>query len=571
MKKIDKSKFKKILIALTTTTVVMTGCGSKIKTNQPTDSANSSLSTTDKNIFTSEVVNSDTTEKTTEAARVEYDGTYSKEMWKVFINNEWADVSKVIKTSDKDGFETAMYLLNIDALKANNSELLYNYLIEGKGNNTNDDLNKIFKNLSAITTYNLTVDNSKDYYSYSELLSDKKDKDFIKELDKYAIKMIDYEIKYNNGTLTENDCKDAKILFEEIKAFELGIGKINGKALAELSKGGIFASEEVIKVFTVRYRNIRIYNEKEFVSEEDYNNLLTSVNSNRVLSQIQADWNYLAGGADILNPIKFEDASKAENLVNSQLSKLYVEGEALGLTSNEVKALYTIANIDFFVKDSANKSVFNKMYFDGFDLNANLYLAESAVKKIADYNATVKNTENLYDYSHFIIDNQEAIITLFGLIPVVHDIYLEKENANTLAQQLIDYAAYSDEAYVSVKIDFQDGNGVQTIKLDKNSLTVGATDLVNKIIYYTFVDNQDVIAPQLVTDAKALTDGTQAISKTQEQISLMVNGVCLEKNEVLDTYEVGHLEEIKTIIEEKNEDSKENVYVYTYPNDPYLK
>lgn len=566
MRKLDKNQFKKIYATLTavTTVITLTGCSNSVKTNQPSETITSSVTTTYVTDTTGALETTNTTETTvTNPTRVEYDGTYSKEMWELFINNEWEDVTKVIKTTDKEGFKTALYLLNIDTLKANNSQLLYDYLIAGDSNNTNDDLNKIFKNLSAITTHNLTIENNKYYYSYSELLADENDKEFIKVLDKYALKMIEYEMKYNDGTLTQADCENAKELYDEIEAFELGTGKINGKALTELSKGGIFASEEVIKVFTVRYRNIRTFGGKEYVSQEQYEKFSTSINSNKVLSQIQADWNYLAGGADMLNPITKEKVEKVEKQVDAQLMALYNEGRALGLEDEEVKALFTIANIDYFVMDAPNKAVLNKMYVDGLDINASLYLAESAIKKIADYNATVKNPENLYDYSHFIIENQEAIITLFGLIPTIHEIYVEEENANVLAQQLIDYAAYSDQAYVSAKIDFQDGNGVQTIKLDKNSLTVGATDLINKIIYYTFIDNQDVIAPQLVNDAKALTDGTQAISKTQEQIFLMINGVCLI--EALDTYEVGHLEVVDEILANtKQEDSKDKEYVYTY-------
>ena len=561
-----ESKLKKMLAVLTasTTLITISGCSNKNKAAQPEES----IPETSYSDTTEPVETTTTATTSVQVSRIEYDGSYTKVMWDVFLDNEWEDVTKVIKSSDKEGFITALYMLNIDAIKENNPNLVYDFLKEGRGNNTNDDLNKIFKTLSEVTTHNLTVKNSKDFYSYSEFLSSKEDKEFVTKFEEYATSIIDLEAKYNNGTLTEADAIDAKSIMDDVIAFAQGDKKINGKALAELSKGAIFACEESIKVAGTRYRNLRVYNNKTYIDEETYNKFIEGINSTRVLSFIQADWNYLAGGADMLSPITKEEADEAFNKIISQRTKLYEDGKLLGLTNEEVDALYAIVNIDYFVQDSTNKSAFNKIYSTGFDLNMNLYLAESAIKKIADYNATVKNEQNLYDYTRFIIDNKEAIITLFGLIPSVHTIYTKDTNANTVAQNLVDYAAYSDQTYFKASFDFNDGNGLQTYTLDKNSLSVGVNDLVNKIIYYTFIDNQDILSQQLVKDAVALTDGTEAISKTQEQISLMLNGVCLEKNEVLDTYEVGHLERIQEYI---YVDEKESEKVYTYTKDSYVK
>lgn len=561
-----ESKLKKMLAVLTasTTLITISGCSNKNKAAQPEES----ISETSYSDTTEPVETTTTATTSVQVSRIEYDGSYSDVMWDIFLDNEWEDVTKVIKSSDKKGFITALYMLNIDAIKENNPNLVYDFLKEGRGNNTNDDLNKIFKTLSEVTTHNLTVKNSKDFYSYSEFLSSKEDKEFVTKFEEYATSIIDLEAKYNNGTLTEADAIAAKSIMDDVIAFAQGNKKINGKALAELSKGAIFACEESIKVAGTRYRNLRVYNNKTYIDEETYNKFIEGINSTRVLSFIQADWNYLAGGADMLSPITKEEADEAFNKIISQRTKLYEDGKLLGLTNEEVDALYAIVNIDYFVQDSTNKSAFNKIYSTGFDLNMNLYLAESAIKKIADYNATVKNEQNLYDYTRFIIDNKEAVITLFGLIPSVHTIYTKDANANTVAQNLVDYAAYSDQSYFKASFDFKDGNGLQTYTLDKNSLSVGANDLVNKIIYYTFVDNQDILSQQLVKDALALTDGTEAISKTQEQISLMLNGVCLEKNEVLDTYEVGHLERIQEYI---YADEKESEKIYTYTKDSYVK
>lgn len=561
-----ESKLKKMLAVLTasTTLITISGCSNKNKAAQPEES----IPETSYSDTTEPVETTTTATTSVQVSRIEYDGSYSDVMWDVFLDNEWEDVTKVIKSSDKEGFITALYMLNIDAIKENNPNLVYDFLKEGRGNNTNDDLNKIFKTLSEVTTHNLTIKNSKDFYSYSEFLSSKEDKEFVTKFEEYATSIINLEAKYNNGTLTEADAIAAKSIMDDVIAFAQGDKKINGKALAELSKGAIFACEESIKVAGTRYRNLRVYNNKTYIDEETYNKFIEGINSTRVLSFIQVDWNYFAGGADMLSPITKEEADEAYNKIISQRTKLYEDGKLLGLTNEEVDALYAIVNIDYFVQDSTNKSAFNKIYSTGFDLNMNLYLAESAIKKIADYNATVKNEQNLYDYTRFIIDNKEAIITLFGLIPSVHTIYTKDANANTVAQNLVDYAAYSDQSYFKASFDFKDGNGLQTYTLDKNSLSVGVNDLVNKIIYYTFVDNQDILSQQLVKDAVALTDGTEAISKTQEQISLMLNGVCLEKNEVLDTYEVGHLERIQEYI---YVDEKESEKKYTYTKDSYVK
>ena len=300
------------------------------------------------------------------------------------------------------------------------------------------------------------------------------------------------------------------------------------------------------------------YNGVTYTEQEVYEKFLTGINSKRVLANIQQVWTTINVGINTFNPsVSADEANKIVSDVVVQREAIYSEVSMMGVTKEEVDALHVITNIDYFEHDSNNKAAFIKLYGETFDLNKNLYLAESAIKKILDYNASVKDFNNKYNFTHFIIDSKEGIYTLLGLMNDVNLIYSKDSSATSVAYKLIKYAAYSDEAFIGITVGAKDNE--EFLALDKNSLTLGINDLVNKILYYTFTDNSDILYTQQVTDMMNLTDGTQAISMTQEQMMLMVNSICLEQNEVLDTYEIGHLEEYATLY-------KSNEKVYTYDN-----
>lgn len=467
---------------------------------------------------------------------------YTQQNWDNYVNSMWKLVSGKINNINKESFTTAMMLLNNDYIKANNINILYKYFDDSNGIDMEDELNQLFSILSQIRAYNLSAKSEKEFFPLINLLSDKSELSTLSVIEQNATKAVELNNKLEKGNVTEDDYKQAQQIFNTMNDFQMGKIKINGLSAAQLSKGGIFVCEEDMKIISVMLRNFQKYDKKVYISEEDLKTFTESLNSSRVLSQIQAEWNYMSGGVDMMNPpTSADEVIRIYNMVEEQRELIYKEVSKMGVTKEEVDALYTIANIDYFIKDSNNKVVFNRLYNNGFDLAETLSLAESAVSKIEIYNMSVKSVNNLYDYTHFFIESKEDIISVMYVVNTAYTMHNgSKAEILTSAKNLVDYSAYSNKAAIVIDLDSGKGDGSTTqLKIDKNSLNLGGTQVVNLISYYAFLNNQSKIDNnQLVKDGIALVDGTTEISDVQSQISVAVDGICLNKDSVL-KYQIG--------------------------------
>ena len=464
------------------------------------------------------------------------------EQWNKYETNMWSRVSKIadINISRKD-FKTSLLILNSDYLKNNHPEVIQDYIANTKGINSmdelfmNDELNTFYSVLSQIRAYNMGVKNSKNYFSLNNLLVDKSQSEVLEKIEENAKICIDLENKYNTGKATEDDYKKAKEVFDFINSFQLGNSKIEGVSANDLSNGGQFVAEESMKIMSLKLVNFTKYNDKEYISSDKLLKFANSLNSKRAVANVQTDWYFMAGQVIGTGETTNEDEIKNINtLVMAQTKTLYNEVSKMGVSQEEINALYTIANIDYFVKNSNTKQVFNKMYPNGFDLAGTLALAESAVEKIEIYNLHVKDGKDLYDYSHLFIESIEDIYSVMYVSSESFKIHNgNNKEALESAKNLVDYSAYSKDFSIVVNVNGKD------VKYNKNSLNLGGTQVVNFITYYAFLNNKSKIDnEQLYKDGIKLVDGTTEISDVQSQIYWMLEDECLKMDKTVQ-YKMG--------------------------------
>jgi len=464
------------------------------------------------------------------------------EQWNRYEENMWSKVSKIsdINISRKD-FKTTLLILNSDYLKSNHPEVIQDYIANTKGINSmdelfmNDELTTFYNVLSQVRAYNMDVKDAKNYFSLNYLLVDKSQTDVLNKIEENAKICIDLENKYNTGKATEEDYKKAKEVFDFINSFQLGNSRIEDVSANDLSNGGQFVAEESMKIMSLKLVNFIKYNDKEYISSDKLLKFANSLNSKRAVANVQTDWYFMAGQVIGTNETTNEEEIKnIKTLVMTQTQTLYKEVVKMGVTQEEINALYTIANIDYFVKNSNTKKVFNEMYSDGFDLAVNLALAESAVEKIEIYNLNVKDKKDLYDYSHLFIESVEDIYSVMYVSSESFKIHNgDKKEALDSAKNLVDYSAYSKDFSIVVNVDGKD------VKYNKKSLNLGGTQVVNFITYYAFLNNKSKIDnEQLYKDGIKLVDGTTEISDVQSQIYWMLEDECLKKDKT-SQYKIG--------------------------------
>lgn len=530
------NKVNKKVVALATTAALLitplVGCDN----NDKKAAVNTDSTVTTTNTTETPSLNS---QETTDTA---LNNNSANSAWNTFEENAWNTVKDKINNPNRDSFDTTLYILNSDYLKATNAQVLYDYFDRSNGIDIEDEMNQSYNVLSQIREYNISLTDSNNFYSFRNLFmtANEKDSKVLSYLEDSAREMLNLS-KVENPTQEQIDRVES--IFNEVKEFTLGTGKILDVAEVELSKGAIFAAENIMQDISVLSRN--------YISEERRNEVDLSLNAHNVLSQIEIDWASLSGAADALNPpTSLEGASKVKDMVFNQLGLLSKEVSFMGVTEEESFALYTIANIDYFVKDSNNVAVFNTfMYPSGFDLTNTLHLAESAVSKIEMYNMSVTDSSKLYNYGHYFIESKEDILSVDAIVKEVHTLHVGSENqVEESIKKLLDYSAYASESYITARVAVSDkeSTGYEEIKLDKNALNKGGAQVVNWITYYGLLNNKSKIDNQVYSDMMELVDGNTTISAVDDEIALMIDGVCANKNSVVYDYQMG-----------------DNAYVYT--------
>ena len=538
---------KSIAIFLTAVTMVSATAGCSNNSDTTTDSTDvvdeiidtESVSSYDVDSVT-DVASESNNGADTKTDKVEEENTPIKK-WLNYEDTKLKYIRKSIGiTFKKNDFRIALLLLNSDYLKNNEPEIIKNYLSSNNRINSeedlnmNDELNTFYNVLSQIRTYNMNITNSKDYYSLNNLLLDKSQAGVLKKVEDSTKVCIDLESKYNNGKATEDDYKKAKETFELINDFQLGNIKIDNVSANELSNEAVFVVEENMKIMSLKLANFTKYNDKEYINSDDLLKFAESLNSKRAVAAVQTDWNFMAGQAIGDSETIDEDKVKEiRKMLSNQTKVLREETASMGVTKEEIYALYTIANIDYFVKDSNTKQAFNETHKNGFDLSKILSLAESAVEKIEIYNLSVKDRKDIYDYSHLFIESVEDIY----YVMYVSDISFKIHNSNSkdalmCAKELVDYSAYATDFTVT------NTEGKET-KYNKNSLNLGGTQVVNFITYYTLLNNKSKIDnEQLYNDGIKLVDGSSEISDVQSQIYWMLEDECLKMDKTAQ-YKIG--------------------------------
>lgn len=504
-----------------------------------TESINSTNTNSTADTSSSSTDKGKSTDNSTDADKKEV--TYL-EQWNNYEKNMWSKISKItdINISRKD-FKTALLILNSDYLKNNHPEVIQSYIANTKGVNSmddlfmNDELNTFYNVLSQIRTYNMSIKNSNNYFSLNYLLVDKSQTEVLEKIEETVKTCIDLENKYNSGKVTEDDYKKAKKTFDFINDFQLGNSKIEDISANKLSNGGQFVAEESMKIMSLKLVNFTKYNNKEYISSDKLLKFANSLNSKRAVANVQTDWYFMAGqvigNSETINE---DEINNINTMITTQTQVLYKETVKMNVTQEEINALYTIANIDYFVKNSNTKQVFNEIYPNGFDLAETLALAESAVEKIEIYNIHVKDKEELYDYSHLFIESVEDIYSVMYVSGESFKIHNgSKQDALQSAKNLVDYSAYSKDFSIVVNVNDKD------VKYNKNSLNLGGTQVVNFITYYAFLNNKSKIDnEQLYKDGIKLVDGTTEISDVQSQIYWMLDDECLKMDKT-SQYKIG--------------------------------
>ena len=493
------------------------GCSNK-KKEQP---AQSNISTSDSSELRADEQSVPEVQKFT---------TIDKSSWPNFKKSVY-DVSESKFNNDIniENLETALIILNMDNLKNNNLNALDYYFESSKGIDVNDEMNQLFKLLTFIREYNTNISNADEYYSFNNILlnmddNTKVDATVINYLEKVTKQFITYKANLEKGKNSPDDEALIKSYFDEVTKFAQGTGSIEDIYQVDLSNDGIIASENIMQQISILAQN--------FISFEDRNYLDNALNSHNYIHNVEMNVAELNGHA---RPVADNNSVEILNKVNAQIAAGYDEIKSTGVTEEEFKALVVIANIDYFVKDVNNLVVFKSLYDNQIDIDELFEKAEAAVEKIQIYNASVKDSKSMYDYGHIYINSVTDIMNTKYVsklsYSIIHSTGNEFDNAaskiklfNQYSEELTETYTYNDETY----------------KVSKVSISEGATQIINWISYYTYINNKSKFNnDEYVNNMIEFVDGSMPGLNPYEEIVLMTSDFCAKKNEGSYTYKIG--------------------------------
>jgi len=517
MLKINKDKrelkivnAKAFVALITATTLMLSGCGKKIDRANIDNTNESSQS-----LLAEEQV---TTEAPTYNAVVKTDWeTYKKSVRNVIEN-------KFKNSLDGYNLETSLLLLNMDYLKTNNISILDQYFSASDGIDLNDEMNQLYKLLSEVREYNTNITNSKEYISFNDLLySSKKDENETAVID-YLESCVKNAID-NKDNSKEDTMKKAK--FDEIMNFANGKGTICGLYQVDLSNDAMIASENIMQQYSVLVQNV--------ISYEERTELDKILNSHNYLFNVENNISELNGYAR--PAAKAEKSLEIKEQVLNQIQKGYDDVKNMGVTEEEYNDLFAIANIDYFVKDINNNAVFKNIYGNKIDMDSMFTNAEAAVQKIQAYNVTVTNIEDLYDYGHLYVSSVGDILNTRYVVNLSYDINNSTSKFDSSAAKLKLYNQYS-ENLAETTYTYEN----MTYRIDKNSISEGATQINNWISYYTYVINRAKFNnDEYVDNMISLVNGSVDGLNPYDEIVLMVTDFCANKNEGAFQYKIGEI------------------------------
>lgn len=456
--------------------------------------------------------------------------TYTQENWDAFVADCKNVLSGKINNENQEGIEAALILFNIDYLDENAKQILLTHYEQGQ--DVEAELNKLYSVLSQVRQYNITTATPDTYLSYANVMLDGNDKTIIAVLDGYV-----KEVMTLRQDLTDANKQRIQEIFDTVYKFSNGTGTIkvtiNGQeqdvAQIHLSHGGIFAAENIAQDISVLSRNI--------VSQEERENLDAELRSKDTLAKTQEKINiYLAMSSINAKGVNAEAQEQVVNQYNYQLGVITQDLQAMSVTAEEAQALFTLANIDYFMDSANSQHAFDAIYENGFDINATFRNAEEAVRKIQAYDDTQAQA---YDMARLIIASEPDAISLRAFTQTAHGVNSADESVVANAAHIVKgYTQFSSEATVDYQTKDADGTVVNH-SIDKNGLGKGAYQVVNWYTYYS-VSNHKGAYGAVADSLIQLVDGSQVGLNPYDQIVLEVEDYCAENNIVVYDYEVGN-------------------------------
>ncbi len=457
------------------------------------------------------------------------DDTLMEDEWSQFIEDSYSMFSGKINNQDKKDFESAMILLNINALDEAGKGILLNHYKDGQ--DVERELDRLYSLLSQVREWNTEITSADDYVSFADVMLNENDQIILSALDDYAKEVI--TLRQN---LTEENEARIQEIFNIVRDFVTGKGTIkvtiDGEevdvAEIHLSRGAVFAAENVAQDISVLSRNI--------VSEEERTELDNQLRDQDALAATQTVMNTYLGAASAIFPGQnVDERNSIVETYNQGLAIITGELQEMGVTADEAKALYTLANIDFFMDSVNSQDAFADIYRDGFSINDMFKQAEEAVRKIQIHDD--QSTE-VYDMARLFMADEEDAISLRAFTNMAHGIVSTDASvvANT-ANTVKGYSQFSRDVTVNYQTTREDGT-VETHSLDKRVLSKGAAQIANLYSFYSVMNNKPAYG-RLADAIIPLVDGSQAGLDPYDQIVLEVQDYCVRNNIVAFDYEMG--------------------------------
>ena len=458
------------------------------------------------------------------------DDTYAQVDWDSFVNESLKVVDGKINNNSDVRFEIALSILNIEYLAENGEKVLTEQF--SLGEDVESILNAQYSLASQIREWNTEIDSSDDYIAYSNFMLSESDKEIISNLEGYAKEVITLK-----QDLTDENKARIQEIFDMFLAFTSGTGTIEmtvggeTKAVAEidLSRGAIFAAENIAQTISVM--------SKDIVAQEAREELDGELRSRDTLAKVQeliikySTIGALDGVDTELQTQIFDTYSKSFDIIKAELA-------AMDITEEEAKALYTLCNIYYFVNSLESQNVFDLIYADGIEINAMFELAESAVSKIVVYNDSQTSVDGIYDMARLVFANEGDAISLRAFAQTAYNVNSTDTAVSTNAVNTVKgYSQYSSDVTVDYQTKDAEGNIINH-SLDKNALSKGATQIINLYTYYSVINHKTTYGME--ADAiLPLVDGSQYGLNPYEAIVLMVEDHCADRNLIVYDYNMG--------------------------------
>lgn len=456
--------------------------------------------------------------------------TYFQEDWDKFVADSQLVVDGKINNDDSVSFATALSIFNIDYLSQSGRNVLINQYSTGA--DVERLLTTEFSLSSQIREWNTEITSADDYISMSSFVLVERDRAVLEYLESLAKEVITLK-----ADLTDANKERIQEIFDIVSSFISGTGKlemtINGEAVqiaeAELDRGSVLVAETIAQTISV--------NVKDIVSQEEREQLDSELRSKDSLAKVQEQiiiyrtYGTLDGANEEAQQEMYDNYQAAFAIVEKDLV-------ALGVTTEEAQALYTLFNIDYFMNSLEAQNVFATIYKDGFDINAMYTNAEIAVNKIMAYNDTCKDVSQIYDFSKLSLDSMIDAVSLRAMAITLFNVNSQNVEVSQASVKVVKgYTQYSSEVTVNFQTQKEDGTVVDH-SYDKNALSSGAKMVCNQATLYSLKNHKSaygVYQESLV----AYVDGSTAMDPS-EGITLMVKDHCADNNIVYYDYVPGN-------------------------------